>query len=60
MKKLINEAYTKRWMILTAKEMRPANHFERVSRKTLDMLNERFRHMVIHHIHSHPSRGKTL
>lgn len=60
MKKLINEAYTRRWMLLTAKEIRPANKFERVSGKTLAMLNERFRQMVINHIHSAPSKGKTL
>lgn len=59
MKKLINEAYTRRWMLRAAKEIRPANDFRRVSKQTINMLAERFRQMVVNHIHSAPSR-KTL
>lgn len=55
----INETKTKRFLLEYAKQNR-AHKFNRVSKETLRMLDERHRREMIAHVASFPSRGKTL
>lgn len=60
MKNFINAAYVRRFMLDYAKQTRPSNKFTRVSKQTIDTFNERVRSMIVNHVHSFPSKGKTL
>ncbi len=57
--KLINEKNTRRLLLEHAAQTR-AHKFTRVSKSTLTYLNERYRMVVLAHVASLPSKGKTI
>jgi hypothetical protein len=57
--KLIHQANVRRYLLDLARTNRPHNQFTRVSRETLEELNNTVRRWCQNRVHSSPSR-KTL
>ena len=57
---LINKSHTRQFILDAAKRVRPGWQVSRVSQEAFEILNARFRNMVIRMLESHPTRGKTF
>jgi hypothetical protein len=58
--RLINKSAVRSLLLDSAKQLRPANKFRRVSSDTLLKLNEVVRAAAVGHVKSFPSKGVTL
>lgn len=57
---LINISATKRFILAKFESLRPGMPIKRVSAESLDILEARFRAMIIEEVKAHPSIGRTF
>ena len=57
---LLNKTNTKKFILAKVESMRPGWKCTRVSSEALEMLEAKFRVMIIRMVESHPTKGQTF